>query len=60
MDLEAVLKKHGVPWSLTRSGARCEMQFMPTLPGKRNGGQEQLRLAADVLHPYLSVQQRDY
>jgi glutamate-1-semialdehyde 2,1-aminomutase len=30
--LEAMLKKLGVPWSLTRSGARCELQFMPTLP----------------------------
>ena len=30
--LEAVLAKHKIPWSLTRSGARCEMQFMPTLP----------------------------
>ena len=33
--LEAVLKKYDVPWSLTRSGARCELQFMPTLP--KNG-----------------------
>jgi glutamate-1-semialdehyde 2,1-aminomutase len=30
--LEAALKKHRVPWSLTRSGARCELQFMPTMP----------------------------
>lgn len=30
--LENVLKKHGVPWSLTRSGARCELQFMPDMP----------------------------
>ena len=30
--LEAVLKKYNVPWSLTRSGARCELQFMPTSP----------------------------
>lgn len=30
--LEEVLKKHGVQWSITRSGARCELQFMPTLP----------------------------
>lgn len=30
--LEAVLKKHAIPWSVTRSGARCEMQFMPHLP----------------------------
>jgi glutamate-1-semialdehyde aminotransferase len=30
--LEAALKKYGLPWSVTRCGARCEMQFMPTLP----------------------------
>ena len=30
--LEAILAKHSIPWSLTRSGARCELQFMPTLP----------------------------
>ncbi len=30
--LDAILKKYEVPWSLTRSGARCELQFMPTLP----------------------------
>ncbi len=33
--LEAVIAKYGIQWSLTRSGARCEMQFMPTLP--KNG-----------------------
>lgn len=33
--LEEVLRKNDIPWSLTRSGARCELQFMPTLP--RNG-----------------------
>lgn len=35
--LEAVLKKYQIPWSVTRSGARCELQFMPTLP--QNGSQ---------------------
>jgi glutamate-1-semialdehyde aminotransferase len=30
--IEAVLAKYGVPWSVTRCGARCELQFMPTLP----------------------------
>ena len=30
--LEEVLRKHNVPWSLTRSGARCELQFMPAMP----------------------------
>jgi glutamate-1-semialdehyde aminotransferase len=33
--IEAVLRRHGVPWSVTRSGARCELQFMPRPP--RNG-----------------------
>ena len=33
--IDAVLKKNEILWSLTRSGARCELQFMPTLP--RNG-----------------------
>lgn len=30
--LEAALKRYGLPWSVTRCGARCEMQFMPQLP----------------------------
>ena len=30
--LDAILEKYSLPWSLTRSGARCELQFMPTLP----------------------------
>lgn len=33
--LESILAKYNIPWSLTRSGARCELQFMPTLP--KNG-----------------------
>jgi glutamate-1-semialdehyde 2,1-aminomutase len=33
--LDAILTKYNIPWSLTRSGARCELQFMPTLP--KNG-----------------------
>ena len=35
--LEEVLKRNKIPWSVTRSGARCELQFMPTLP--RNGSE---------------------
>jgi glutamate-1-semialdehyde 2,1-aminomutase len=35
--LDAVLERHNIPWSLTRSGARCELQFMPTLP--KNGSE---------------------
>ena len=30
--LDAALKRHDLPWSVTRCGARCEMQFMPHLP----------------------------
>uniref|UniRef100_UPI00384E004E transaminase n=1 Tax=Geomonas agri TaxID=2873702 RepID=UPI00384E004E len=30
--LDATLKKYDIPWSVTRSGARCELQFMPRLP----------------------------
>lgn len=30
--LDDILAKYDIPWSLTRSGARCELQFMPTLP----------------------------
>jgi glutamate-1-semialdehyde 2,1-aminomutase len=33
--LDAILARYEIPWSLTRSGARCELQFMPTLP--KNG-----------------------
>ncbi|MEE4165186.1 MAG: aminotransferase class III-fold pyridoxal phosphate-dependent enzyme, partial [Desulfocapsaceae bacterium] len=33
--LDSILQQYSMPWSLTRSGARCELQFMPTLP--RNG-----------------------
>jgi glutamate-1-semialdehyde 2,1-aminomutase len=30
--LDAVLSRRMVPWSVTRCGARCELQFMPTSP----------------------------
>ena len=53
--LEAMLKKHGVPWSLTRSGARCEMQFMPTLP--KNGTEAKNNFDWQLMyytHIYLS------
>lgn len=33
--LDGLLKLHDIPWSVTRSGARCELQFMPFLP--KNG-----------------------
>lgn len=53
--LEAVLKKYGVQWSLTRSGARCEMQFMPTLP--KNGSEAKHSFDWQLMyytHVYLS------
>ncbi len=30
--LDAALRQYAIPWSVTRCGARCELQFMPTLP----------------------------
>ncbi len=30
--IETSVKKYNLPWSVTRSGARCELQFMPVLP----------------------------
>jgi glutamate-1-semialdehyde 2,1-aminomutase len=30
--LESALREFDLPWSVTRCGARCEMQFMPQLP----------------------------
>ena len=33
--LEAAIKKHCLPWSVTRCGARAELQFMPNAP--KNG-----------------------
>jgi glutamate-1-semialdehyde 2,1-aminomutase len=31
-ELERALREYAIPWSVTRSGARCELQFMPRLP----------------------------
>jgi len=53
--LDAVLAKLGVPWSLTRSGARCELQFMPTLP--KNGTEAKDNFDWDLMyytHVYLA------
>lgn len=53
--LEASLNKHKIPWSLTRSGARCEMQFMPTLP--KNGSEAKDHFDWDLMyytHLYLA------
>jgi len=30
--LEAAIASNNLPWTVTRSGARCELQFMPHLP----------------------------
>jgi glutamate-1-semialdehyde 2,1-aminomutase len=49
------LKKYDIPWSLTRSGARCELQFMPTLP--KNGTEAKDHFDWDLMyytHIYLA------
>lgn len=53
--LDAILKKYDIPWSLTRSGARCELQFMPTLP--KNGTEAKNHFDWELMyytHIYLS------
>jgi glutamate-1-semialdehyde 2,1-aminomutase len=53
--LDAVLARHSIPWSVTRSGARCELQFMPTLP--RNGTEAKNHFDWDLTyytHLYLA------
>ena len=53
--LEEVLKKHDVKWSITRSGARCELQFMPVLP--QNGTEAKNHFDWQLMyytHVYLS------
>ncbi|MEG2323741.1 MAG: transaminase [Anaerovoracaceae bacterium] len=53
--LDEILKRHNIPWSLTRSGARCELQFMPTLP--RNGTEAKNHFDWQLMyytHIYLS------
>ena len=53
--LEAALKKHAIPWSVTRSGARCAMQFMPNLP--TNGSEAKAQFDWELMyytHLYLS------
>ncbi len=52
--IEAVIEKHQIPWSLTRSGARCELQFMPALP--KNGTEAKDHFDWDLMyytHLYL-------
>ena len=53
--LDAILAKHRIPWSLTRSGARCELQFMPTLP--KNGSEAKNHFDWELMyytHIYLA------
>lgn len=53
--LDEVLKRNKMPWSLTRSGARCELQFMPTLP--RNGSEAKDHFDWELMyytHSFLS------
>jgi len=53
--LEKVINKHGIRWSVTRSGARCELQFMPTLP--KNGTEAKNNFDWQLMyymHIYLS------
>ena len=53
--LEAALREYAIPWSVTRSGARCEMQFMPTLP--KNGSEAKAHFDWDLMyytHLYLA------
>jgi glutamate-1-semialdehyde 2,1-aminomutase len=53
--LENILQKFGVPWSLTRVGARCEMQFMPRPP--KNGSEAKAHFDWELMyytHLYLS------
>ncbi|WP_321530696.1 transaminase [uncultured Desulfuromonas sp.] len=53
--LDDILKKYSIPWSLTRSGARCELQFMPTQP--RNGSEAKNHFDWELMyytHIYLA------
>ncbi len=53
--LDAVLARHAIPWSVTRSGARCELQFMPTLP--KNGSEAKKHFDWELIyytHLYLA------
>lgn len=56
--LDAALKRHDLPWSVTRCGARCEMQFMPHLPvnGSEAKGQFDWQL---IYYTHLYLANRD-
>jgi glutamate-1-semialdehyde 2,1-aminomutase len=53
--LEAAIKKHDLAWSVTRCGARAEMQFMPHPP--RKGSEAKAAVYWDLIaytHLYLA------
>ncbi len=53
--LEAAIEKHGLPWSVTRCGARAELQFMPHSP--KNGSEGKAAVYWDLIaytHLYLT------
>jgi glutamate-1-semialdehyde 2,1-aminomutase len=52
--LRDVIARHGLPWCVTRVGARTEFQFAPSSP--RNGGEAQAILDGEleqIIHLYL-------
>jgi glutamate-1-semialdehyde 2,1-aminomutase len=53
--LEAAIKSHKLPWSVTRCGARAEMQFMPLSP--KTGSKAKAAVYWDLIsytHLYLA------
>ena len=53
--LEASIARHGLPWSVTRCGARAELQFMPRSP--LTGGEAKAAFHWDLIyytHLYLA------
>lgn len=53
--LEAAIQKHDLPWSVTRCGARAEMQFMPHAP--KTGSEAKAAVYWDLIaytHLYLA------
>lgn len=53
--LAAAICKHGMPWSVTRCGARAELQFMPHSP--KNGSEAKAAVYWDLIaytHLYLA------
>jgi glutamate-1-semialdehyde 2,1-aminomutase len=54
-SLEAAIEKHDLPWSVTRCGARAEIQFMPHPPKK--GSEAKAAVYWDLIaytHLYLA------